>query len=242
MMYAPLLDLTIAHDFYDGRPPLRAELQDARELDRLGVLAKTVPAGLSLWIEAGEPRPEALVVDILPTDPEVLRVTPALAAEGVAEVAAAPGAGDSEIRLDPAGLGGPSAREGRRPIARLGLTPPAKGAARLKVVFPAVETLLAYHILGQTGEGLGIHDAEGTVAFAPIGPTQLPDGRLAQSFRADRTVAMRARAPARFSLIRAGPFGPETVVAALPWPAAVTSYATGSGPTAQMQSDMYITP
>jgi hypothetical protein len=118
---------------------------------------------------------------------------------------------------------------------------PKNGGARLRLVFPAAEAHLAYHILGQPGEGLDIRDAEGAVAFDPLGPVTLPDGRVAHSFRSDRPVGMRARAPMRFSLIRAGPFGPETIVEALPGPVTVTSYASGSGPTAKMQSDMYIT-
>lgn len=240
-MYAPLLDLALAHDFYDGPPPLRAELRDARELGHMGVLAKRTGSGISLWIETGEPPPEAVVLDILPTDPAILRVTPPLGAEGVAEIDAAPGAGDSELRLGPADLGGPPAPEGRRPIARLRVALPGKGGARLRLVFPAAEAHLAYHILGQPGDGLDIRDAEGGVAFEPLGPLTLPDGRVAQSFRSDRPLGLRARPPMRFSLIRAGPFGPETIVEALPGPVTVTSYASGSGPSAKMQSDMYIT-
>jgi hypothetical protein len=241
MMYDPLMTLTLAHDYFDGPPPLRASLRDTAEMARAGVLAKPGPASLTLWLEAGEPRPASLSFDIWSTDPAILHVTPALAAEGVSEIAIEPAQGPSEHRLDPAGFGGAPGPEGRRALLRLTVALPADGVPDLRVVWPAVEAIWAYHILGRTEDGLSVVDSEGEVRFDAAGPTALPDGRVAQCYRSDRPLALRARAQARFSLMREGPFGLQTLVDALPGAGAVTSYAEGTGPTAQMQSDIYIT-
>jgi hypothetical protein len=241
MMYDPLMTLVLAHDYFDGPPPLRASLCDPAGMARAGVLAKPGPASLTLWLEAGEPRPPELAFDIWSTDPAILHVTPALAAEGVSDIAIAPATGPSEHRLDASDFGGAPGPEGRRALLRLSVTLPDEGVPDVRVVWPAVEAIWVYHVLGRPEDGLSVVDSEGEVQFDAAGPAALPDGRVAQCYRSDRPLALRARPRARFSLMRDGPFGPQTLVDALPGAGAVTRYAQGTGPTAQMQSDIYIT-
>ena len=241
MMYAPLMTLALAHDYFDGPPPLRATLRDPEAMTRAGVLSKPGPASLTLWLEADEPRPAELAFDIRTTDPRILHVTPPMAAEGETEISVTPPPGPFEHRIAPAGFGGAPGPEGRRVLLRLRVALPDQGTPEVRVVLPAVEAIWAYHILGRTEDGLSVVDAEGEVRFDAAGPSTLPDGRIAQCHRSDRPLPLRARAAARFSLMRAGPFGPQTLVDALPGAGTVTSYAKGRGPTAQMQSDIYVT-
>ena len=240
MMYAPLMTLALRHDFVDGPPPLRATLREPHAMARAGVLPKPGPASLSLWLEEGEPRPDALGFDIWTTDPDILRVTPPILAEGVTDLCLSPAAGPSEHRLQPAAAGPPGPM-GRRALLRLTVTLPGDGVPELGLVIPSVEAIWAYHVLGRGASGLSIVDAEGEIRFDPSGPTVLPDGRIAECHRSDRPMALRARAPARFSLMRDGPFGPQTLVDALPGAGAITGFAEGRGPTARLQSDIYIT-
>ncbi len=241
MMYDPLMTLKLAHDYFDGPPPLRPALREAGAMARAGVLAKQGAASLSLWLEAGEPRPAELSFDIWSSDPSILHVTPAMAAEGVTEIALDASPGPSEYRVEAADFGGPAMPEGKRALLRLTVALPADGVPDLHIVLPAVEAIWAYHILGREYEGLSVVDSEDEVRFVRAEPTALPDGRIAQCYRSDRPLGLRARALARFSLVREGPFGPQTIVDALPGAGAVTSYAKGRGPTAAMQADMYIT-
>ncbi|MGY6633403.1 MAG: hypothetical protein ACXIU8_06610 [Alkalilacustris sp.] len=240
-MYAPLLSLVLEHSYFDGAPPLRASPRDPDSLARAGILVKETPAALTLWQEVEEQRPDMVAFDIRATNPDLLRVTPPMAAEGPAQLSLAPPGGPSEHRIDPAGFGGARGADGRRALMHLSITLPAEGAPTLRLVFPAVETIWAYHVLGRHTEGLSVVDTDGEVRFEAAGDRHLPDGRTAQSWRSDRPLALRARATARFSLMRAGPFGPMVLVDALPGAGAVTSYAKGRGPDAQMQSDIYVT-
>jgi hypothetical protein len=241
-MWAALLTLRIAHAFYDGPAPVRVALAPSPEEDAKPDLnslhMRSTPGQLSIWSSDAQDRPRALWLDVFSTSPAMLAVTPIQMQSGTVTLQAELPIGVSEWDL-PMAAQPASPMSVNRPLARLHLLLPQEGEAQMNLRLPATEARLAYHILGTPREGLGILDREAEVSFVAIGQTTLPDGRLAQSFRSDRAVALHRRVGARFSLTQQGPFGPQTLIPALPGPIGVSGYADGN--SAQLQSDMYVT-
>lgn len=244
-MWVELLKLRISHAFFEGPAPVRLAL--ARHGDEVesdepaqSTLHLRESAGQTLvWsCDAEQDRARILRFEIFPTNAAMLAVTPADFQSGGAHLAATLPEGPSEWTLS-----GPSepvpSRMPNMPLASLALRLPDQGVAQMRLHLPTTKAHLAYHILGPQREGLGIVDRDAAVRFVSIGATTLPDGRKAQSFRSDRAVSLHRRVGRRFSLVQDGPFGPRTLIPALPGPIGVSGFADGN--SAQLQSDMYVT-
>jgi len=240
MAYAPILTLTLRHAYYGTTPPpLAPELQDARALAKQGLLAKVTGARLDLYGGGGAERPVRVSVAVRPRVPGIAALTPADPPGAVPRIALAPPAGAHAETLSAARMTGDVPARPRPPLAVLDIDLPASGAANLTVVFPTVVTIWAYNILGRPAAGLAIADSAGAVGFAHEGARALPDGRTAEVWAADRPLPLRVRHDFRLSLTRAGGFGPETLIAALPMPTRPT--APPAQPGATQRSDVYVT-
>ena len=241
MAYVPLLSLTLRHEFYgDTAPPLAPDLGDAMALAKQGIVSKVTGARLDLYGREGAERPARVSVAVRPRAPGIVAVTPQSPPGAVAHIALAPSPGASTERLTDDRMTGEPAARPRSPLAVLDIAVPGTGDADLTVVFPTVATIWAYHVLGRPADGLAITDSAGAVTFAHDGPQALPDGRRAEVWAADRPIALRARQDFRLSLTRAGSFGAETLIAALPVPARPTA-PRGRDPATPLRSDIYVT-
>lgn len=250
-MWREILQLRVAHGFFDGPPPVRANVvedpEDAHAWALDALHQRPTPAGLTVWAAEAEAitdapsdtaPPHTVIIELHATDPSLLAVTPTQSQIGTPELVADLPAGPSEWDMPAADTPAPGLPM-RRPLARLRLRLPQDGVAQMRLSLPATRAHLAYHVLCAPRAGLGIQDRDAALTFVPLGTTRLPDGRSAQSFRSDSAVALYRRVGARFSLVQDGPSGPETLISALPGPGGVTGYADGN--TAQLQSDMYVT-
>lgn len=244
-MWTELLRLRISHAFFDSPAPIRVAVSAADADDDADASVSTTlhlrdSAGQVLvWSsDAAQDRARALRLDLFPTTTAMLAVTPACFQSSSAQLAATLPEGPSEWVLAPPSQGA-APRLPNMPLARLELTLPGAGVAEMHLRLPATKAHLAYHILGPHRDGLGIVDRDADVRFVSIGATTLPDGRQAQSFRSERAVALHRRVGRRFSLVQDGPFGPRTLIPALPGPVGVSGFADGN--SAQLQSDMYVT-
>lgn len=256
--YRPLLELELRHAYWgDTVPPVRAVLRDAATHDRNGILSRSRASTTLVGAQDDAVLADngvELVFDIVAQSTEIFGVT-VMPPDGVpADFEIALGVGEVSA-LDLAGNADPCAPEAivrpdaaRGGLARLRLTltdTDAVQPARLTATLAATESFWTYHVLGQPRDADGVLDIRDTrddIRFSALPPRPMPDGRLAASFRTDRPLPTQLRSAQRFELVQAGPFGPRTLVAALPAPGGLPSVFDQPGAGRRLQSEIFVNP
>ena len=249
MGYAPILRLTLAHDYYDDAlPPIAAAPTEPAGFARAGLLLRQSGGVVTVIAEEGAARPEALQLTLLAASPDLFAVTEGADWRAVPHVTLGPQAEDYRFAaLLPTGFAGLAPPPGEpqdraRLLARLTIALPAEGARDVSLAFDAVAALWAYHLTGARSDGdLQIVDALGAVAFDDLGLHPLPGGTRAKVLRSAAPVPARARPSQRFALQRPSPFGPETLIPVLPAAGIQFKPVTEPGAAARLQSDIYVT-
>jgi hypothetical protein len=265
MRFAPLMRLTLRHDYHGAalppialhpdaattalvaRPDLRlrrgpgfAELLAAEDREALALVAGE--AGLVLTLRLVPQAPALLAATavlgvardrIAVLDPGKRPSGPLHAGETVDE---------GDLRPLPAVDPVTGADRLCRPLAilRLTLDPDATDLA-YTVRFGAVARHWTYHVTGGPPDAVfTIRDRTGVVAFEPLGDRRLANGARARSFRSSEPIAESARPAARFALMAEGPFGPRSVIEALPGPRPGPGGLESDGGAPRAVSDIYV--
>ncbi len=249
MGYAPILRLTLTHDYYGDTPaPISAQPSEPAGFTRAGLMLRQNGSVVTVITEEGAARPDALRLTLQATSPDLFAVTEGADWRGVPHLGLNLGAEAFRFaELLPSGFAGlaprPSEPQDRaRLLVRLTIALPADGARDVTLAFDAVSALWAYHLTGARSDGdLQIVDAAGAVAFDDLGLQPLPGGTRAKVLRSTAPVPARARPSQRFTLQRPSPFGPETLIPVLPAAGIQFKPVTEPGAAARLQSDIYVT-
>ncbi|MBW4706660.1 hypothetical protein KX928_02560 [Roseobacter sp. YSTF-M11] len=244
MGYSEILRLTLAHAYFGNDvPPLTVAPADTRDFDVAGCLLRQRGAVTIVLVDdAMEERPAGITLTLGARTPQVIEVT-----EGA--VWGAPISLSVPLDVDTVRLSDVDAPETPQDtlrleavLATLQIAVPPEGQREVTLSLTAKESFWAYHLTGQTSlDGLEVIDSEGDVTFEDLGLADLPDGRPVRVIRSTRAVAARARPSQRFALQKAGPFGPETLIAVLPGAAPPFKPIQEAGAPMRLQSDIFVT-
>lgn len=244
MEFAPVLRLTLAHDYYgNAAPPIAVQPVDPRAFDRAGLLLRHTGQHVTIIADQDQPRPTRVSLNLIVESTDIFAVTQGADWKAVPHMPVPLGA--DRVRFSALVPDETEAQFRSRRLARLEIDLPADPASNLRDVtleFEAVATLWAYYLMGARADAaLQVVDPEGEVGFDDLGTQSLPNGKTAQILRSNRPVPARARPTRRFTLQQPGPFGPKTIIPVLP--AAGVQFKTVTEPdaAARLQSDIFVT-
>lgn len=243
MGYSERLRLSMRHAYFGlEAPPVSVQLQDARTFGRAGCLLRQRGAVAHVLVDEDEPPPGACALALVANTPDVIAVTKGGVWGGAAEITAPLGQDEIDFAEAPAAEAAPVRGRFAPQLATLEIALPTEGRRDLTLKFEAVASHWAYHVIGlDEAEGLAVVDTTGAVSFDDLGTQELPNGQAARVIRSAQAVAARARPAERFSLQKAGPFGPETLVSVLPAGTPPYKPIPDAGAEAPLQSDIFVT-
>lgn len=241
MRWVVLIELDLLHDFYaPDAPPVTARAADPNVFDREGLLLRQTDGRVFVLAEEDNvDLPDAVTIDLVVQDTDLLAVTAAANWTHVPQLVLGEKAEDVRLTHDVAAqmLQTP----GRLRLAQVTAALTAGTKRKVTAQFSAVASHWAYHVIGPGNTDVMVQDPDGAVSFEAIGPVNLPDGRPAHVIRSRDALPARARPGQRFILQRPGPFGPRTVIPVLPAPQPIFAQAPSpDGTGAIIQSDIYV--
>ena len=244
MDYAPILRLTLTHDYYgNDAAPIGVMPTDPQAFDRDGLLLRHVGRKVTIIADMDQPRPACVSLSLIAQSPDIFALTEGADWKSIPHLRIPLGAKQVEFATLPVKEIEPQTRS--RYLARLEIDVPSDNESDVRDIeleFQAVAALWAYYLTGKRADGaLQVIDTKGEFGFDNLGAQPLPNGTTAQVLRSDRPVPVRARPNHQFALQQPGPFGPKTLIPVLP--AAGVQFKTVTDPdaAARLQSDIFVT-
>jgi hypothetical protein len=244
MEFAPVLRLTLAHDYYgNAAPPIGVQPSDPLTFDRAGLLLRHTGQHVTIIADKDQPRPTSVRLNLVADSPYIFAVTEGAGWKAIPQMRLPLGAdrvGFADLVPEKT-----ETQSQSRYLARLVIDLPADPGSDVRNVtleFGAVATLWAYYLTGARADtALQVVDLDGEMGFQDLGKHSLPNGKTAQVLRSDRPIPARARPTRQFALQQPGPFGPKTIMPVLPAAGVQFKTVTESDAAARLQSDIFVT-